>query len=248
MKAIENIPLQDKYSLIIRQNRPKGDYALDYLYSENLEEIETGIQETTRGIDTANLVIALAITRIEQDALFAQAGYKTYLEYADKAVDRLNMSRQSISDYKRIGETYLEYKSKLQQIGFKEEGNLHKLRFLKRALEHHRQADVFKHLMSDSLRTFIIYAVGISERSANKILPEYMPEIKITQKQIYIDGHGILRFAADLDERIRAEITEYLRKLYKVRSTGNVAYVIDVYDETEAKAVEAFIRRRRARQ
>ena len=248
MKAIENIPLQDKYSLIIRQNRPKGDYALDYLYSEDLGEIETGIQETIRGIDTANLVVALAITRIEQQALYAQAGCKSYLEYLDKAVDRLNMSRQSISDYKRIGETYLEYKSKLQQIGFEEEGNLHKLRFLKRALEHHRQADVFKHLMSDSLRSFIDYAVGISERSDAETLIEYKPEIKITQKQVYIDGQGILRFATGLDERVRAEITEYLRKLYKVRSTGNMAYVIDVYDEKEAKAVEAFIRRRRARQ
>ena len=246
MKAIENVPLQDKYSLIIRQNRPKGDYALDYLYSGILEEIETGIQETTRGIDTANLVIALAITRIDQEALYIQADCKSYLEYLDKAVDRINMSRQSISDYKRIGETYLEYKNKLQQIGFKEEGNLHKLRFLKRALEHHRQADVFKHLMSDSLRTFIDYAIGISERSV-AILPEYMPEITITPKKIMIDGANILRFSTDLDERARTEIADYLKKIYTVRQTGNTPYIIDVYDEKEARAVEAFIRRRRAK-
>ena len=74
-----------------------------------------------------------------------------------------------------------------------------------------------------------------------------MPEIKITEKQVYVDGKGILRFVTGLDERIKAEIAGYLKKLYAVRAKGNTPYVIDVYDENEVRAVEAFIRRRRAR-
>jgi len=45
----------------------QADYSLDFINSDNLQEIEEGIKETTRGIDTANLAIALAIARIDRE-------------------------------------------------------------------------------------------------------------------------------------------------------------------------------------
>ncbi|KKM94583.1 hypothetical protein LCGC14_1196820 [marine sediment metagenome] len=242
MKAISGEPIANKYALDTRDDK----YSLDFLYSENLADIEAGIQETIKGLDMSILAVGLAFVKIDREALYVQAGYKHYLAYLDQAEDRLDMSRQTMSDYKRIGETYLDYKSKLQKAGFIEEGNLHKLRFLERALGRHRSAEVFKRICSDSLRAFRAYALGKpSEQSDDKPLREYNPDIQITTKRIMVDGKNILRIDPDLDEKTKLELTDYLKQIYTIRSTGNQPYIFNLYDELEAKAIERFLKKRR---
>ncbi len=232
-----------RYALAPRQDRPKME--LDYLHSDDLSTIEQGIRSTVREADFANLVVAIAFAKIDREALYIQAGCKSYLEYLDKAEERLNMSRQTMSDYKRIGEIYIEYKSQLQQVGFREEGNLHKLRFLPRALERHPEQEVFKRLVRDSLRKFAAYATPATpEASAPR---RHVPRIEISPNKIVVDGKNILRFAPDLRPEIREELAGYLVKIYEVKASGNTPFILDVYDEQETRAVERFLRRRRER-
>lgn len=233
-----------RYAPVPRQGRLPIE--LDYLHSDNLSMIEQGIKETVKGVDFSNLVVALAFAKIDQQALYAQAGCKSYLEYLDKAEDRLNMSRQTMSDYKRIGEIYIEYKSQLQQVGYREEGNLHKLRYLPRALERHPAQEVFRRLVRDSLRKFAAYASPEMEVAA-AAGREHLPRIEITNRRISVDGKNILRFDPDLKPAVREELAGYLVKIYEVRATGNKPYILNVYDEQEARAVERFLSRRRAR-
>ena len=240
MKTISGEKLVDKYA--IKQYDQK--YDLDFLYSDKLDEIEEGIRETAKGVNMASLALSLAFAKIDSEALYLQAGCKSYLEYLDTAEDRLNMSRQSMSDYKRIGEIYIQYKSKLQLAGFKEEGNLHKLRFLEKALELHKPGEVFKRIVSDSLRAFREYA-SPSERSDNLSVQQYTPEIEVTARRIIVDGKNILNFPRDLDERSKEEIINYFRRIYEIRATGNMPYILNVYDEQEAHAVDNFLRRYR---
>lgn len=246
MKAISGESQRDKYALPPSQSLKQ--YNLDFLYSNDLEEIEEGIKETFQGVNFASLGICLAFAKIDREALYLQAGHKSYLQYLDQAEDRFNMSRQAMSDYKRIGETYLDHKADLQLSGFKEEGHLHKLRYLERALELHKPEEVFRRIANDSLRGFIEYATGgSSERSDRKPGLQYIPEIRITAKRIVVDGKNILNFSRDLDERIKEELIDYLKQIYEVRATGNHPYILNVYDEQEARAVERFLSRRRAR-
>jgi hypothetical protein len=93
----------DRYALVPRQDRPRVE--LDYMQSNDLDTIEKGIRKTVKEMDFANLVVAMAFAKIDREGLYTQAGCKSYLEYLDKAEDRLNMSRQTMSDYKRIGES-----------------------------------------------------------------------------------------------------------------------------------------------
>jgi hypothetical protein len=220
---------------------------LDYLYSEDLEEIEDGIKETARGIDTASLAIALAIAKIDQLALYIQVGYKSYLEYIKAADTRLNMPAQTVSDYKRIGETYIQYRERLQKAGFQEEGNLHKLRYLELALKHHNPREVFRRLTSDSFRRFKEFATngGPSERSDEEA--DYEPEVRVTPTQIKIDGKNVLKLDKNLDERVRNELAEYLKSIYTIKASGNTALVIDVYDTREIRAIHNFLRQFRSK-
>ena len=243
MKAISGEPLRDKYAL--PPSQAKREYHLDFVYSDKLEEIEAGIKETIRGQNMANLAICLAFAKIDGEALYAQAGYKSYLQYLDQAEDRLDMSRKTMSDYKRMGETYLKYKVKLQRGGFKEEGHLHKLRYLEQALKIHASGKVFQRIAHDTFRQFREYAGGLSERSDTEPALQYMPDIQITAKRIMVDGKNILNFSRDLDEKIKDELTDYLKQIYEVRATGNQPYVFSLYDENEARAVENYLRRHR---
>ncbi len=156
------------------------------------------------------------------------------------------MSRQTMSDYKRIGEIYIEYKSQLQQVGFREEGNLHKLRYLPRALERHPQREVFTRLVRDSLRKFVAYA---NPEPENVTPPgrQRLPRIEITNRRISVDGKNILRFDPELRPEVREELAGYLVKIYEVKAAGNTPYILDVYDEQEVRAVDRFLRRRRER-
>jgi hypothetical protein len=233
----------DRYALVPRQDRPRVE--LDYMQSNDLDTIEKGIRKTVKEMDFANLVVAMAFAKIDREGLYTQAGCKSYLEYLDKAEDRLNMSRQTMSDYKRIGEIYIEYKSQLQQVGFREEGNLHKLRYLPRALERHPAREVFSRLVRDSLRKFAAYAIPNTDAIPPK--REHVPHIEITARKVSVDGKNILHFDPELRPEIREELTGYLVKIYEVRASGNRPYILNVYDEQEARAVERYIQRRRMR-
>ena len=60
-----------------------------------------------------------------------------------------------------------------------------------------------------------------------------------------VDGKNILRFDPDLEERTKVELTDYLKQIYAIRSTGNQPHIFNLYDEQEAKAVEQFLKKRR---
>lgn len=243
MKAISNVfenGLGNKYAPPIRQN--KEAISLDYLYSDVLTEIEDGIAETMAGINQANLCVALAFAKIDREALYIQAGCKSYLEYLDTAEDRLSMSRQTMSDYKRIGEIYLTFKSQLQNAGFREEGHLHKLRYLPRALEHHPEKEVFERIVKDPLRKFVKYAtVPLGSKGDEGTATSDGPP----DPAIEFDGQGTLQFTEELNELSKAELLGYVRKIYDIIARGNTPYILDLYDESESKAVERFIKQRR---
>jgi len=225
------------------------EYSLDFINSDSLNDVEEGIRETARGIDTANLAVALAIARIDREALYAQAGYKSYQQYLKEAENRINLPASTISEYKKIGETYTQYRSHLQKIGFEEKGNLHKLRFLEKALETHNKKEVFDRLKNDTFRNFKAFAINHNtfERSKENLEPAYQPQIEISAKRIKIDGKNILKLDPDLEETTREEIGDYLREVYRIRAAGNKPLVVEVYDDGEIRAVSNFLKRHRVK-
>jgi len=245
MKAISNIDngtIGGKYTLPVRQT--EAGISFTFLYSDALDEIENGIKETMAAINRANLGIALAFAKIDREALYVQAGCKSYLEYLETAEVKLNMSRQTISDYKRIGEIYLTYKGQLQNAGFKEEGHLHKLRFLPRALESHPAEEVFKRIAHDSLRKFMNFAKStdaFEQEQKNAQQPEF------PVKEILIDGHGILQIAAEPTGYSRDEIATFLKKIFEIKAKGNHPHLLDLYDEAESRAIDSYLKRLRSR-
>jgi len=247
MDAISNTSdgsVPHKYSPPIRQR--KAPFSLDYLLATDLSEIEDGIRKTLEGINHGNLAIALAFAKIDREALYAQAGCRSYLEYLDTAEDRLNMSRQTMSDYKRIGEIYLTHKERLQRAGFREEGHLHKLRYLPRALSLHPAEEVFSRIARDSLRKFVSFASAADHPDGSRV-QQGDGDLEAEVDKIEFDGQGTLRFAPNLNEHSKAELMSYVRRIYEIKLKGNTPYILDLYDDSESRAVERFLTQLRGR-
>jgi len=172
------------------------------------------------------------------------------MEYIISAEDRLNLPRQTISDYKRIGEAYIEYRHELEEIGFQEEGNLHKLRFLKLALKRHNKEKVFSMLTEAPFRKFKQLAYE-PEEIEPEMEDDYNPEIKITESEILIDGKNILHLDPGLNPKVREEIAKYLRTIFRIRESGNEPVIVAAYDESEKRAIERkiqqFLKERRSK-
>ncbi len=264
-RAIQNIPLETTKEVL---EAPTDQYSLDFYNSDNLAEVENGIKDVQTGILTSHLAVSLGIANIDRKALYIQAGYKTYTKYFKEADIKLNMPKQTISDYKKIGEAYLRNRSELKRIGFQREGNLHKLRFLDQALQKHDPDEVFKRFKSESFRKFKEYAEE-SERSDSitRVPQDYT--ISTTKDRISLDGNPVLSFDPELPELERKgvsaavreyyrtfkrnlrtvvfdvdsedeekETTKYLKRIFKIKGDGDTPCILSVYDEGEGKAVK----------
>lgn len=242
MKPIENQPIKkDKYAPIHIDQISK-EYSLDFLYSDNLEEIENGIKQAYLGVEASILVIALAIVKIEREALYIQAGYTSLTDYLNNSELRLKMPKQTVTTYKRIGEAYLKYKNELQKYGFIETGNLNKLRYLEAALEKHEDKNaVFKMLNTATFREFLEFAKAEPQQE------KYIPRTEINGSDILIDGVKAISIPETLDENLRQEIQNLIIEFFRIKKSGNIPYLVETYDKGEQNAINNFLKRYRSK-
>ena len=155
----------------------------------------------------------------------------------------MGLPPQTLSDAKIIAETYIDWFSELKRAGFKIEGNAHKLRFIKIALENHpkKQDEVFERAAMSTFREFTVWA-----KSRGRKAPEYNPTVKVTANRISIDGRNILNFDEDLPVKEKENIAGYLSAVYKIRESGNEPFIIDTYDAGEQRAILNFQKKYRS--
>jgi len=194
---------------------------VDFVFSEKLEDIEQGIIRTGRGVDTANLAIAVAIDRIERERLYLQGGFSSASEYFSQSLGKLNLPKQTLSSYRKIGRVYFQYRSQLQKINFNPSGNLNKLRFMEEALKLHSLDEVLEQIQKMTLRQFIEWSKGTLTSQ-----PSSAP-FKVTKGGIQdSSGSPLIDFT---------ELTDILNQ-------GNRPKIIGVRDEKEEEVIQEALR------
>ncbi len=247
MESIRNvldIPTNpDKYHLRYIDDKEAGDIAASVAMSGDLDLIEDAIKTFATQARSAIVSIGILCVVIEREKLYVQGGYKGYLDYIAHLEDAASIPTQTISDAKRIAESYLEHFQKLQQYNFKVIGNAHKLRFLDTAVGNHGE-DAYKKLIASSFREFQSYAVEAqSERS--DVDETNLPKIHVDKTRITVDGIAILNFDPQLPETERSYLTGIIGAAYKIRKTGNMPFLVDTYDAGEQRAIMNFLKKRR---
>jgi hypothetical protein len=244
-------PVRDKYHLKYLQNLYGENITtsemIDALRSKNREAIESVVKTSSNRMKSSILLIGVACVIIDRENLYSEAGHKSYLTYALSLADLAGMPPQTISDAKIIGEVFVDYFNELQKVNFNPEGNAHKLRYIRAALENHpgQEAEVFKRAASDPIRKFKEWAYEEAPKQLPAPEPEPKISIRVSGQSIYVDDKPILNFPDDLPQEEKKNLTKYLGALYRIRAVGNEPFIVSTYDEREQRAIMNFLKKYR---
>jgi hypothetical protein len=239
---------ESKYFKYLGNVRETGGDVLDAFETRDIFKIESAIKKLADSIKSHISIIGMGCYIIDREALYADAGFHSYLEYAKHLYEAAGLSPQTISAAKIIIERYVEYYSELKRNGFNLENNSNKLLYLKNALENHEDRhEVFKRISSGTFREFQAYA----RTPDGKPLPLRPPKIKLEKGRILVNGRNILNFPKDMPEKEKEALGGYLSEVYAIRASGNTPLVVEIYDENEArvlkKRIDAFLKEMRSK-
>jgi hypothetical protein len=243
-KAIVNrfdgsFPVSDKYDTkyfkYFGNVRETSGDILEAFKTKDIFKIEGAIKNLTDSMKSHIFLIGMGCVIIDREALYADAGFHSYLDYAKHLYEATGLSPQSISAAKIIIERFIDYNSELKKHGFNLENNSNKLLYLENALENHEdRTEVFKRVANDTFREFQAYG----RTPDDEPVPRRLPKIKIEKGRILINGKNILNFPKDMPEREKETLGGYLSEVYAIRAAGNAPLVVETYDENEARVLK----------
>ncbi len=138
----------------LRVVKGQTDFSLDYLDSNNLYEIERGIQETMDGLVLSKVVLCKALANIDRKKLYTQVGAGNFHEYLQ--LERIPLNYKTAKEYAKIGDTLIRHASELEAVDFHEEDGLKKMVYLDKALDtcNAEREEIFQKVKESSLRDF----------------------------------------------------------------------------------------------
>jgi hypothetical protein len=208
------------------------EVGLDYVNSDNAEEIDAGIRGTIKGIRLSILAMGIGLAKIKAKGLFIDLHYHSMAKYIERLAEDSQMDRSSIFSWLYVGEAYLAYREELEKIGFTDEDGPTKLPYLTRALERHPKREVFKSLKDMSRAAFIEYARGESPPSAPP------SKIRVKGNKLYIGDKPAVTFAAGLDPKTRDYLARINVEAGEALEAGEVILPIRLYDMAELRRFE----------
>jgi hypothetical protein len=221
---------------------------LEAFRTKDIFKIENAIKNLADSMKNHIFIIGMGCVIIDREALYVDAGFHSYLDYAKHLYEKTGLSPQSLSAAKIIIERFIDYNSELKRYGFSLENNSNKLLYLENALENHEdRVEVFKRIASVSFREFQSYA----RTADNEPAPQRTAKIKVEEGRILVNGKNVLNFPKDMPEREKEALGEYLAEVYTIRAAGNSPLVVETYDESEArvlrKRIDAFLKEIRSK-
>jgi hypothetical protein len=208
-----------------------ADEVFGALKSKDVKKIETAMVSLANSIRTNILLIGLTCLIVERENIYKKAGYHSYIEYSQTLFEKLQMSKQSLSDAKVIMEAYVDHYKGLQKHNFRLERNAHKLRYIDEAISNHGDLDKVYSMAANS--TYLEF-VNWARFSQKKPLSPPMPKVNIKGGRIVIDGKKY----DDLPGALKKTIEQDFTSIYAIRAEGNEPVVTPVYDLREARALK----------
>ncbi|MDR2815757.1 MAG: hypothetical protein LBB62_03540 [Proteiniphilum sp.] len=217
-----------------------ADEIFEALKSKDIGKIEVSMVSLANSIRTNILLIGLTCLIVERENIYKKAGYHSYIEYSQTLLEKLHMSNQSLSDAKIIMGAYIDHYQGLQKYNFRLERNAHKLRYIDEAIANHRDLDeVYNRAAQSTYREFVDWA----RCSNKKALSPPIPKVKIKNGKIVVDGKKY----EDLPDVLKKTIEQDLTAIYAIRAEGNEPYIVDTYGRGEQRAIDAFLKKYRAK-
>jgi hypothetical protein len=139
----------------------------------------------------------------------------------------------------------VELVKEIDKHGFKLGRNAHKLRYLEKALQNHPdENEVYNRATTATFREF-----GDWARHSPIALPPQEPKITIKIKggKILSNGQNILNIPATIPEKVKESVARDLAETFRIRASGNEPFIVETYGRGEQRAIDAFLKKYRAK-
>jgi len=222
---------------------PLAGRASEALKSKDVDKIESAMVALANSIRTNLLLVGLICLVVEQERIYRKAGYRSYIEYSQTLLEKLQMSNMALSDAKNIVAAFLDHRDGLERHNFRFERNAHKLKHIDEAISNHDDLDeVYERAASSTYREFVGWA-----QAKKKKTPPTMPKVRITNGRITVGGKKY----ENLPDAVKKTIEQDFADIYAIRSGGNEPVVVSAYDGREArllrKKIDGFLKEIRAK-
>jgi hypothetical protein len=213
-------------------------FTLDFAYSENATELDTGIRETARGYNLSIMAMGIALYRVDVGGHFIDLGFKKFGEYIDKLAEDTGLNRSTLYHWEYVGAAYIKYRSDLERIGFSEEHGPTKLPLLARALENHTKQAVFKNLINMTFRQFDGWA-----RGTVPAIEKNYTDVKLNGDQVLVGGEPLAVFSSALKPEDRKYFQSWMVAAAEAKENNEYLRGYRFYDEKEANLFDKVYRR-----
>jgi hypothetical protein len=213
-------------------------FTLDFAYSENATELDTGIRETARGYKLSIMAMGIALYRVDVAGLFIDLGFRKFGEYIDKLAEDTGLNRSTLYNWEYIGGAYIKHQSDLERIGFSEEDGPTKLPLLARALENHTKREVFKNLTTMTFRQFDEWARGTVQAIEN-----HYTNVKLNGDRVLVGKEPLAVFSEALNPEDRKYYQSWMVAAAEAKENNEYLRGYKFYDQEEANRFDKIYKR-----
>ena len=162
--------LKNLYIICMDKLTEGGTIFLDFVNSDNPEEIDRGIRAAIGGINLSILSIGIGLFRIKSEGLFKGLKCRNLGEYLDGLSKDTKKDKSTLYGWYSIGKAFIRHQEDLEQIGFSDKNGPTKLPYLDRALTRGDKDEVYKNLLNMPHNEFMYYAKsGKSKESGQNL-------------------------------------------------------------------------------
>lgn len=209
-----------------------------FMESSDLAEVEGGIRTIDR--TTAMMRVVQGIAILKAESLWNQSGAASLRDYRIEAHSRYGLSRGEVSRLRKIGYAWMDHSRLLKKVDLSSKAR--HLYYLQDAID--RYGD--KKLAVKQLEVLTVQEFQAWARGSRAEKPAADRSVTVGKSGLKLDGISALSYDDSLPDEERAFIGHILKAAYKARTGGGLAHVVSVYDEGEARAIDLFIKKRRA--
>lgn len=210
--------------------------ALDLFYTDNLEEIESGLKNLNNmSLKSWILSSLILYTVIYNESLYQQSGL-TWNEYLRESRERIGIDHRDVTEQLSAARFFIKYNKLLLNKGFDFVGANRKLARAELALELSGDISlVIEHIVNDSWREFQSWYQSFKVVSLPSPTEYKRDDIVIYNNKVYINKIEAVTISTELPQDERDKITKYITQIFEAMQNGYEPAIIPVYDSKEAK-------------
>lgn len=223
-------------ALSFTQLKSQGDI-LDLFYSDNLEEIETGIRSLNEFSSKSWLLSSILLYIMVYGKDLWQDSELSWQEYISESRARLGLDPRDVTEQLSAARFFIKHSTELIKAGWNANGSTRKLARAELAYSLCRDMQkTIKHIANDTWQEFKDWYSKY--KTAKKLpAPTDYKRNDIQIKGFKIGGIPAVSISNKIPETDKVRLQNYMTKIFEAIRDGYEPAIVPVYDAKEAKTL-----------